>query len=164
MKKNLFWVFFLRWGILYAFPCLHPPLSLSFPLPSPLSFSLLSWNMKKIMKKTKKGEHWKGLFEVIEYDEDSGGNKIRERVGKVLKDTYSIEYLWLIDKCFKKKDRLALKRCWIIKELKRFESIWSTERIIRRALGSNKKGLIQLGDIHFQGFLCVCFQYDKDVL
>ena len=63
--------------------------------------------MKKIMKKTKMGERWEGPFEVIEYNEDSGGYKIRERAGKVLKDTYPIEYLWLIDKCFEEEDRLA---------------------------------------------------------
>ena len=44
---------------------------------------------------------------MIEYDEDSGGYKIRERVGKVLKNTYPIEYLWLIDKCFEEEDGLA---------------------------------------------------------
>ena len=63
--------------------------------------------MKKIMKKTKMGERWEGPFEVIECDEDSGGYKIRERAGKVLKDTYPIEYLWLIDKCFEEEDGLA---------------------------------------------------------
>ena len=60
--------------------------------------------MKKIMKKGQLGERWEGPYEVLEYDGESGGYRIKERGGAVLKDLFPIEFLWRIEKFEDKQD------------------------------------------------------------